>query len=153
MYTVLGWAGHHCASPVCNFLRSQWWEAGQAILLMVVDEVLWDLFHARKGSCEQHHEKSADEFTPCVNQSIPDVPLSAMRTFFHCVFPTLGVWQNKMLCLSQTKMRSRTNLLMWTWVKFLRLLFLHTVRSSCSRISTMESHSDMVVAAEDWALC
>ena len=78
----------------------------------------------------------------------PYLPLSTIRTFFHWVFPTFGVWQNKILCLSQTNMRSRTNLLMDTWVKFLRLLFLHTVESKSIRLSETDCQSDIVGMAE-----
>ena len=82
--------------------------------------------------------------------SNPYWPLSTMRTFFHCVFPTLGVWQNKILCLSQTKMRSRTNLLMETWVKFLRLLFWHTLDSSSIRFSETVCQPVAGGTAEGW---
>lgn len=80
----------------------------------------------------------------------PYWPLSTMRTFFHWVLPTLGVWQNKILCLSQTKMRSRTNLLMETWVKFVRLLFLHTAESRWILLSTTDCQAASVGTAVGW---
>lgn len=69
------------------------------------------------------------------------LPLSTIRTFFHCVLPTLGVWQNSILCLSQTKMRSRTNLLMEMCVRFPKVAFLHAVESKFILFSATKGHS------------
>ena len=72
-------------------------------------------------------------------------PLRTMRTFFHCVLPTLGVWQKRIFCLSHTKMRSRTNLLMEVCVRFLREAFLQTLASWSRRLSSTERQSDGIV--------
>lgn len=138
------------SKPVSDLPRRQRREAGQTVLLVVVHQVLWDLLHAGELSCQNGTRSGAgqESRTGGAARWGRDLPLSTMRTFFHCVLPTLGVWQNRILCLSQTKMRSRTNLPTETCVRFLRVSFLHTAASSSTRLSATGCQSATEGGAE-----
>lgn len=85
------------------------------------------------------------EYTHCTKMCVlnkPRSPLRTMRTFFHCVLPTLGVWQKRILCLSHTKMRSRTNLRRGVCVRFHREEFLQTLDKRCKRCAVTDSQSN-----------
>lgn len=60
------------------------------------------------------------------------LPFKTIKTFFHWVFPTLGVWQKRILCLSHTNIRSRTNFETIVWVRFFSDASWHTFLSSSS---------------------
>lgn len=105
--------------------RSNWGE-GKAVVNYQCAEKRKNTFLCGPRCTKETHIPTAEQ-----------VPFKTIKTFFHWVLPTFGVWQNRILCLSHTNIRSKTNLETEVWERFFSAVSLQTfLRSSSLSIWT-----------------